>query len=129
MDINNNNTNDQLTFNNFWRLFINFQYIDFHQTKYHENEDELIMDLATKSYRLLPCDISVGLYSDQCKSSQVVDDDTCNEELKYFHIYKEMIGSLHFYVFHLLVSGVMIHHILMNHFQEFQITLKIAKKK
>ena len=60
------------------------------------------MNLAIKSYKLSPCDISVCLYcdhhykispSDEYKSQ--IDDDT----MKYFEIYKEMMDSLHFYVF------------------------------
>ena len=71
------------------------------------------MNLAFKSYKLYECNISVYLYcdrhfrinkSDEYKSQ--IDDDDVDDTMKYFDIYREIIDSLHFYVFHLMTSGL-----------------------
>ena len=59
-----NNTNDKYIFCNFIETIYKYGiYDDFHHfRKYHENDIELIMNLAIKSYKLLECDISSCLY-------------------------------------------------------------------
>ena len=108
LDIN-NNTNDQLIFNNFIETVYTYSVYDdfYHLTKYHGNEMELIMDSAIKSHKLSSCDLSVCLYSDRHYRINKEDEPKFHtDDMKYFYIYREMMDSLHFYVFHLITSGL-----------------------
>ena len=106
-----NNTNHQFIFNNFMDIVYKYKMYDdfYHFTKYHQNEIESIMDLAIKLYQLSECDITICIYSDRhfkINNSEQYNKDNNNDDMKYFDIYKEMMDSLHFYLFHLITSGL-----------------------
>ena len=109
----NNNANDRLIFNNFMDAIYKYQVYDdkFHFTKFHQNDIESIIELAISSHSCKPCDLCTCSYSDrhfrvcQQQSNDISYTDSA-EDMKYLHVYTEIMDSLHFNVFHLIDGGL-----------------------
>ena len=106
------NTKNYKTFYNFMDKIYKKQIYDdyYHFTKCHEKELKLIKSFAIKSYKLDKCKLSKCKYSDR---HYRVDQDQNNrnrsnndETMKYNDIYIETMDSLHYYLFHLTITGM-----------------------
>ena len=107
------NVNDRSIFMNFMDTIYKHQVYDdkFHLIKFHQDDIESVIKLATTSYSCKSCDLSICSYSDRhfrVKQQLVNNKATTNtdDEMKYFHVYTEIMDSLHFYVFHLIDGGL-----------------------
>ena len=83
----------------------------YHLTKCHEKELKSIKTLATKSYKLTKCKLSTCQFSNRHYRVDREDKDIKprtnhnNKTIKY-DIYLETMDSLHFYLFHLMDTGM-----------------------
>ena len=87
-----NNTNDRSIFNNFMDTIYKQQVYDdkFHFSKFHQDDSESVIKLATTSYACKPCDLSTCSYSDRHfrVSHQEVNNISSNSngDMKYFQV-------------------------------------------
>ena len=108
------NMNDRSIFINFMDTIYKHQVYDdkFHFIKFHQDDIESVVRLATTSYSYKPCDLAICTYSDrhfrvnqQAAHNKSISN--CNDDaMKYFNVYTEIMDSFHFYLFHLTDGGL-----------------------
>ena len=103
------NTKHQSLFTKFMNeIYTNQICDDFHHlTKHHQHQMELIQRIAVESYHLSSCDLSTCSYSDRhyrIKQETEYESNITNND-HHLSIYKDIMDSLHYYVYHLTEAG------------------------
>ena len=106
---NDDETNRHELFNEFMdNIYKHRVYDDFyHLTKYHKHELEHITQFVTESNKFTECDLSFCNFANRHFGVDNAGSDDSNiTNMQYNDIYFETMDSLHYYVFHLVETGM-----------------------